>query len=107
MARIKRVSDICEMDSRILGCSTPKECSYCGMDLKLSRKEPPKVLVIWSAAPNSMENRKKMAIFFCLKSTSASSPKAESRVFFWLFVGGHAGRVKAYIPNSRAAAAPT
>ena len=54
-----------------------------------------------------MEKRKNIAIFFCLNSTSASSPKAESHVFFSLRSGGQGGKVKAYNPSATAEMAAT
>ena len=71
------------------------------------RKRSPYVLVICNAAPKSMENRKKIAIFFLLNNTNASSPKEESNVFFSVLAGLHAGRVKEYKPSKSADAPPT
>ena len=94
MARINNVSDICEMDSRITECFTPKDSAYSGILAKLPKKRSPYVLVICNAAPRSMENKKKIAIFLRLNNTSASSPKAESIFLFSLLAGGQAGSVK-------------
>jgi hypothetical protein len=41
-----------------------------------------------------MEKRKKIAIFFLLNNTNASSPKAESSDLFSVLAGLQAGRVK-------------
>ena len=107
IARINNVSDICEIDSRITECFTPKESANSGILAKLPRKRSPYVLVICNAAPKSMENRKKIAIFFLLNNTNASSPKEESNVFFSVLDGLHAGRVKEYNPSKSADAPPT
>ena len=107
MARINNVSDICEMDSRITECFTPKDSAYSGMLAKLPKKRSPYVLVICNAAPRSMENKKKIAIFFLLNSTNASSPKEEISDLFPVLAGLHAGRVKEYRPSINADAPPT
>ena len=94
IARINSVSDICDMDSRITECYTTKESANSGIPAKLPRNRSPYVLVICKAAPKSMEKRKKIAIFFLLNNTNASSPKAESSDLFSVLAGLQAGRVK-------------
>ena len=94
MARMNSVSDIWDMDNRITECFTPKDSANSGMLAKLPKNRSPYVLVICKAAPKSIEKRKKIAIFFFLNNTSASSPKAESKDLFSDLVGRQAGKVK-------------
>ena len=80
MARINSVSDICEMDSRITECLTPKESANSGILAKLPKNASPYVFVICKAAPSNIEKKKKIAIFFLLNRLRASRPKEDNRV---------------------------
>ena len=57
--------------------------------------------------PDIVFTKKKIAIFFLLNSTNASSPKEEISDFFPVLAGLHAGRVKEYSPSINADAPPT
>src|SRR6185503_11513725 len=80
MVRMKRVSDICEMDNKMFGFFTAKESGY--FEVKSARNCPPNAFVICSAAPRNMEKIKKIAILVFLNNTKASSPGEEARLFF-------------------------
>ena len=94
IARMKSVSEICEIDSSRFGCSTPKVPGYAV--LKSSRNAPPKAFVICSAAPSIIAKMKNTSICRRRNSTKASSPSAETRLRLPSdFAGGHFGIVNA------------
>jgi len=94
IVRIKRVSEICEMESNKMGCFTPN-VPGCVV-AKLSRNDPPKALVICYAAPKNIANTKNINIFLCLNNTKASSPNVFRNDFaLFDFIGGQAGIVNA------------
>lgn len=97
MLRINKVSDICEMEIRILGCSTAKVPLNASLDPKSSRKGFPNALVICNAAPSNIEKTKKMAICFLRNKTKASSPRVVNQEAVLLTPAGlQAGMVKQY-----------
>src|ERR1700744_4618088 len=94
--RIKRISEIWEMERSKLECRTPKELIYSGFLAKSLMNTLPKALVIWRAAPSSRANKKKISIFLLLNRTKASRPRDENRLGFGpVRTGKQAGIVKA------------
>ena len=97
MSRIQQVSLICDSEIRILAWFTPKVSAYSGMLSKLVIKGFANPLVICKLTPNSIEKKKKMAIFFCLNSEKARSPNWSATLFRSVTPDvGHAGSVKLY-----------
>src|SRR5690606_23126500 len=104
MARMKRVSEICEMEMIMVEYCTTAESLYASTEPKSFRKVSPYIFVSCSAAPRNIEKTKKRAIFLSLKSLKASRPNFCTTVASLLMSlgGGHLGRKKAKIPKTTA-----
>src|SRR5690606_38038497 len=104
MARMKRVSEICEMEMIMVEYCTTAESLYASTEPKSFRKVSPYIFVSCSAEPRNIENTKNSAIFFSLKSLKASSPNFWATVALLLISlgGGHFGRKKEKIPKTTA-----
>lgn len=96
MSRMQSVSEICESEISALAWLAPNVEAYSGMSRKLVMKGFAKPLVICSETPSSIEKMKNRAIFFCLKSVKARSPRASTRLLRSAErLTGHDGRVMA------------
>ena len=68
IARMKRVSDICESEIRILLCFTAKLSAYSGTFAKSPKNGLPNMFVICNAAPKNIANKKNFAIIEVLNN---------------------------------------
>src|SRR5690606_21020553 len=95
ISRIKKVSEIWEMESKRFGCCTPNESGY--VLLKSFKNGLPKAFVICSAAPSNSAKTKNNAVFFFLNNTKASSPSDDTNDFLRVSLrkGGDGGMVNA------------
>ena len=91
---MQSVSEICDSEISALAWLAPNVEAYWGISRNEVMNGLANPLVIWSETPSSIEKMKKSAIFFCLKSAKARSPRASVSVFFSLpRLTGHAGSV--------------
>src|SRR5512133_1622953 len=96
IVRMKRVSDICDIDIMIAGYLTATRSLYAGIFAKSWRNVSPYALVSCNEAPSNMAKMKNRAILVLLKSLNAFKPNSSISDFLCPEAnGGHFGRVKA------------